>query len=155
MPGRRLYTLHPPLSRNRRTFLSLPRSHRSGYLLRKDLHFQKENKSQHFSGGSSRRYQGGRRWHLVGDLYGLRSWFDLEEKTLQPLKNPFGPKVYVSGTFCKGCLRTAQTLQGWTSGIRTRARQQSVSYDSLETQKCQSIFSVTAHQTQSAQTDQN
>ncbi len=33
--------------------------HSSGYLLRKDLHFQKENKSQHFSGGSSRRYQGG------------------------------------------------------------------------------------------------
>jgi hypothetical protein len=27
--------------------------------LRKDLHFQEENKSQNFSGGSSRRYQGG------------------------------------------------------------------------------------------------
>ena len=25
-------------------------------------------------GGSSRRYQGGRRWHLAGDFYGLRSW---------------------------------------------------------------------------------
>jgi len=33
-----------------------PRSDSSGYLLRKDLHFQKENKSQHFSGGSSRRH---------------------------------------------------------------------------------------------------
>jgi hypothetical protein len=32
----------------------------SGHPLRKGLHFQKENKSQHFSGGSSRRYQGGR-----------------------------------------------------------------------------------------------
>jgi len=64
---RALYTLHPPLSQHRRTFLSLSRSHRSGYPLRKNLHFQKENRSQHFSGGSSRRYQRGRRWHLAGD----------------------------------------------------------------------------------------
>jgi hypothetical protein len=27
-------------------------------------------------------------------------YIDLEERTLQPLNNPFGPKVYVSGTFC-------------------------------------------------------
>lgn len=32
---------------------------------------------------------------------------DLEEKTLQPLDNPFGPRVgYVFGTFCKRSLRT-------------------------------------------------
>ena len=68
--------------------LFLPRSHRSGYLLRKDLHFQKENKSQHFSGGSSRQYQGGRRWHLAGPFmdYDL-GYIDLEEKTLRPLTN--------------------------------------------------------------------
>ena len=29
-------------------------------------------------------------------------YIDLGEKTLQPLDNPFGPKVYyLSGTFCK------------------------------------------------------
>jgi len=29
-------------------------------------------------------------------------YIDLEEKTLQPLHNPFGPKAYyVFGTFCK------------------------------------------------------
>ncbi len=33
--------------------------------------------------------------------------FGLEQRTLQPLDNPFGPKVvtYVLGTFCYPCLR--------------------------------------------------
>src|ERR1700733_7660239 len=118
MPGRRLYTLHPPLSRHRRTFLSLPRSHRSGYLLRKDLHFQKENKSQHFSGGSSRRYQGGRRWHLASDVYGLRVHRS-GGKNAAALKQPFWPQKVkdVSGTFCKGSLRTVQGKSGGEGGI--------------------------------------
>jgi hypothetical protein len=35
----------------------------------------------------------------------------LEEKTLQPLQNPFGPKVtYVAGTFCYPCLRNGHNL---------------------------------------------
>src|ERR1700730_6978471 len=113
MPRRCLYTLPPPLSRHRRTFLSLPRSHRSGYLLRKDLHFQKENKSQHFSGGSSRRYQGGRRWHLAGDFYGLRSWLHRSRgKNPAAPKQPFWPKGvnYVFGPFCKGSVRTEQEI---------------------------------------------
>src|ERR1700732_1534207 len=131
MPGRCLYTLHPPLSRHRRTFLSLPRSHRSGYLLRKDLHFQKENKSQHFSGGSSRRYQGGRRWHLARDFYGLRSWlYRSGGKNPAALKQPFWPESvnYVSGTFCKGSLRTVQKLtwrRGWDSNPRMEVLQTS------------------------------
>ncbi len=39
---------------------------------------------------------------------------DLEEKTLQPLNNPFWPKSvnYVFGTFCKGSLRTPLTYGG-------------------------------------------
>src|ERR1700736_1541738 len=122
MSGRRLFTLHPPLSRHRRTFLSLPRSHRSGYLLRKDLHFQKENKSQHFSGGSSRRYEGGRRWHLAGDFYGLRSWlYRSGGKNPAALKQPFWPESvnYVSGTFCKGSLRTVHSKSGAPGGTRT------------------------------------
>jgi hypothetical protein len=44
---------------------------------------------------------------LVGFMDYDLGYIDLEEKTLQPLNNPFGPKVYVFGTFCKGCLRTA------------------------------------------------
>jgi hypothetical protein len=32
--------------------------------------------------------------YLAGQLYGVRSrYIDLEQKTLQPLDNPFGPKV--------------------------------------------------------------
>src|ERR1700745_425681 len=114
MPGRRLYTLEPPLARHRRTFLSLPRSHRSGYLLRKDLHFQKENKSQHFSGGSSPRYQGGRRWHLAGDFYGLRSWLHRSGgKNSAASRQPFWPEsvTYVSGTICHLCLRAGPLLK--------------------------------------------
>jgi hypothetical protein len=121
----RTTTLQPPLSRHRRTFLSLPRSHRSGYLLRKDLHFQKENKSQHFSGGSSRRYQGGRRWHLAGDFYGLRSWlYRSGGKNPAALKQPFWPKSvnYVSGTFCKRSVRTVQLEIGRGDGNRTHVR---------------------------------
>ena len=41
-------------------------------------------------------------------------YIDLEEKTLQPLDNPFGPKVLpmspVLGTFCYLCLRTGQQV---------------------------------------------
>jgi len=48
-------------------------------------------------------------------------YIDLEEKTLRPLNNPFGPKVYIFGTFCNGSLRTVQcTNKGLTErGIRT------------------------------------
>src|ERR1700757_1373664 len=89
MPGRRLYTLHPPLARHRRAFLSLPRSHRSGYLLRKDLHFQKENKSQHFSASLAGQAVGIKEvddgiWLVTFMDYDL-GYIDLEERTLQPL----------------------------------------------------------------------
>jgi hypothetical protein len=48
-------------------------------------------------------------------------YIDLEEKTLQPLDNPFGPKGvnYVFGTFCKGSLRTVHRVYGAGDGNRT------------------------------------
>jgi hypothetical protein len=37
-------------------------------------------------------------------------YIDLEERTLQPLDNPFWPKIvtYVTGTFCYLCVRAGQ-----------------------------------------------
>jgi hypothetical protein len=50
-------------------------------------------------------------------------YIDLEEKTLQPLNNPWPKSVnYVFGTFCKGCLRTVQGNSGGEGGIRTPVR---------------------------------
>ena len=49
-------------------------------------------------------------------------YIDLEEKTLQPLQNAFGPKVYVSGTFCKGSLRTVHAFYGAGDGNRTASQ---------------------------------
>lgn len=51
--------------------LSFPRSDSSGHLLRKNLHFQKENQPKYRSRGSSRGHQEGRRRYLAGKLYGL------------------------------------------------------------------------------------
>src|SRR5262249_6113167 len=62
-----------PYRWHRRTLLPFPRSDSSGHLLRKNLHLQKENQSQHFSRSSSFGCQRGRRRYLVGELYGLRS----------------------------------------------------------------------------------
>ena len=52
-------------------------------------------------------------WLVSFKGYDLR-YIDLEEKTLQPLENPFGAKsvTYVSGTFCCPCLRNGQ-LKEW------------------------------------------
>jgi len=62
---------------------------RSGDLLRKDLHFQKENKSQHFVG--VKEVDDGI-WLVTFMDYDL-GYIDLEGKTLRPLDNPFGAKV--------------------------------------------------------------
>lgn len=54
---------------------------------------------------SKARYQGGRRGHLARHRYDL-GYFDLEQKTLQPLDNPFGTRVSpMSGTVRYLCLR--------------------------------------------------
>jgi hypothetical protein len=54
----------------------------------------RKNQSQHCFRGTGGRNQRGRRRYLAGQLmdYDL-GYIDLEEKTLQPLDNPFGPKV--------------------------------------------------------------
>jgi hypothetical protein len=41
-------------------------------------------------------------------------YFDLETRVLEPLENPFGPKVvtYVAGTFCYPCVRVGPQQQG-------------------------------------------
>ncbi len=48
-------------------------------------------------------------------------YIDLEEKTLQPLENPFGPKsvTYVSGTFCYLCPRNGHFRAGGGGWTRT------------------------------------
>lgn len=95
MSRRNIPDFHATVSRHRRTCLPLHDSHRSRHLLRKNPHLQKENQSQHFS--------------LAGQAVGIKEvddgiwlvsfmdydlgYIDLEEKTLQPLNNPFGPKV--------------------------------------------------------------
>jgi hypothetical protein len=53
-------------------------------------------------------------------------YIDLEERTLQPLNNPFGPKV-LPGTFCYPCVRAGQEVfgspnVGSSSGSLLRAR---------------------------------
>jgi hypothetical protein len=45
-------------------------------------------------------------------------YIDLEEKTLQPLNNPFGPKVS-SERSVKGSVRTVHLESGGEGGIRT------------------------------------
>jgi hypothetical protein len=81
-------------SRPRENSLSFPLSDGSGHLLRKNLHLQKENQSQHFLAGQAvgiREVDDGI-WLVSFMDYDL-GYIDLEERTLQPLNNPFGPKV--------------------------------------------------------------
>ena len=47
-------------------------------------------------------------------------YFDLETRVLEPLENPFGPKVLpMSGTLCHPCLRAGPGKSGAPGGIRT------------------------------------
>jgi hypothetical protein len=69
-----------------------PRSHRSGYLLRKDLHFQKKiNLSTSLAGQAVgiKEVDGGI-WLVTFMDYDL-SYIDLEEKNPAALKQPFWP----------------------------------------------------------------
>jgi predicted nucleotidyltransferase len=70
-PNEKTQAAHAALSRHRRTLLSFPRSDSSGHLLRKNLHLQKENQSQHLSRRSSCGHQRSRRRYLAGQFYGL------------------------------------------------------------------------------------
>jgi putative transposase len=66
----------------------------SGHLLREDLHFQKENQSQHSLAGQavSIKEVDESIWLVSFMDYDL-GYFDLETRVLEPLENPFGPKV--------------------------------------------------------------
>jgi DNA (cytosine-5)-methyltransferase 1 len=76
--------------------VALKRLDRKGprHQLRTHLSPPQENQSQHGLCGAGCGYQGSWRRYLAGQLmdYDL-GYIDLEEKTLQPLHNPFGPKV--------------------------------------------------------------
>jgi hypothetical protein len=66
----------------------------SGYLLRKDLHFQKEiNLSPSLAGQAVGIKEVDDGIWLVSFMNYDLGYIDLEERTLQPLDNPFGPKV--------------------------------------------------------------
>lgn len=58
-----------------------------------------------------------------GFMHNDPGYIDLEEKDCAASKEPFWPKTvsYVSGTFCKGCLRPVQKGYGGEGGIRIRS----------------------------------
>ena len=60
---------------------------------------------------------------LVSFMHYDLGYIDLEEKTLQPLNNPFGPRVvtYVLGTFCYLCLRARHFVE-WRARRDTKER---------------------------------
>ncbi len=71
-----------------------PRSDRSGYLLRKNLHLQKEiNLSTSVAGQAVGIKEVDDGIWLVSFMDYDLGYIDLEEKTQQPLHNPFGPRV--------------------------------------------------------------
>ena len=63
---------------------------------------------------------------LVSFIHYDLGYFDLEQKTLQPLDNPFGTRLspmsvvtHVLGTTCYLCLRAGHKKTGAGEGIRT------------------------------------
>jgi hypothetical protein len=55
---------------------------------------------------------------LVSFMHYDLGYFDLEQKTLQPLDNPFGPRLspHVLGTICHPCVRVGHEQYGGGSG---------------------------------------
>ena len=94
MPGRALSALNPPLSGIARYRLSLPRQNRGRHQLRPDLsRSQKDYFSTVFAGQAVGINE-------VHDDIWLDSfmdydlgYFDLETRVLEPLDNPFGPRL--------------------------------------------------------------
>jgi hypothetical protein len=94
MSGRGLPTFHSSLYRIARHRLSLPRQNHRGHPLRPHLSGQKKvNFSQVFAGQAI----GIKEVHddiwLVSFMDYDLGYFDLETRVLEPLENPFGPKV--------------------------------------------------------------
>ena len=94
MSGRGLSTIPPHLHRTAGHRLSLPRQNHRGHPLRTDLLGQEKiNFSQVFAGQAL----GIKEVHddiwLVSFMDYDLGYFDLETRVLEPLENPFGPKV--------------------------------------------------------------
>ncbi len=55
-----------------------------------------------------------RAFWLASFMHDDLGYFDLEQKTLQPLNNPFGTRLspHVLGTFCYPCLRAGHFQTG-------------------------------------------
>jgi hypothetical protein len=94
MPGRGLLCFVPPLSRHPRTSLPVPRPHRRRHSCgRICLYNKKINLSVSLDGQAVGIKEVDDGIWLVSFMDYHLGYIDLEEKTLQPLENPFGPKV--------------------------------------------------------------
>ena len=94
MPGGNLSTFAAPLHRFARYRLSLPRQNHRGHPLRPHLSGQQKYRfSQVFAGqalGIKEIHED--IWLVIFMQHDL-GYFDLETRVLEPLENPFGPKV--------------------------------------------------------------
>src|SRR6267154_6814084 len=94
MPRGSLHSRSPPLWRPARTCLSVSRPRHSRHQLRTHLSApQKMNLSTVFAGQALGIKEVEEGIWLVSFMEYDLGYIDLEEKTLQPLNNPFGPKV--------------------------------------------------------------
>ena len=90
MPDRGLLRVLAPLPRDPRASLPVPRPHGRGHQLRTSLLVQQEVSLAGQAVGVKQVDHGIR---LVSFMDYDLGYIDLEEKTLQPLQSPFGPKV--------------------------------------------------------------
>src|SRR5215216_1812166 len=94
MSGRALRAFNAPLHRIARARISVPRQDRDRHHMRAHLLQSAENQSQHRLRRSERGDQTGERrnWLVSFMDYDL-GYFDHDTCRLEPLENPFGPKV--------------------------------------------------------------
>src|SRR5579872_7621121 len=94
MSGGSLLCFLPPLPGHPGTSLSVSRQDGGRHQLRPSMPVPQKNQFKHLSGWSGGRHQevDDGIWLVSFIDYDL-GYIDLEEKTLQPLNSPFGPKV--------------------------------------------------------------
>src|SRR5262245_26584682 len=94
MSGRNLSALAPHLHRTAGHRLSAPRQNHRGHALWPHLSGQEKNQFQY-----GLRWSGCRHQEVLDDIWLVSfmdydlGYFDLETRVLEPLENPFGPKV--------------------------------------------------------------
>src|SRR2546430_5983167 len=94
MPGRTLPRLTTPLRRLARADLSVPRSRTSRHCLRTPcLHRKRINVSTVLAGQKLGIKEVDDGIWLASFMHYDLGYFDLEQKTLQPLDNPFGTRL--------------------------------------------------------------